>query len=87
MASKGCIACHRSAGTRLVGPSYKGIFGKNEELADGTSVTVDENYLRRSLMEPNAQIVKGFTPSMPPFAGLLKDDEVNDIIAYIKSLK
>ncbi|HRK01025.1 MAG TPA: cytochrome c oxidase subunit II [Oligoflexia bacterium] len=86
-ASKGCIACHSDNGTRMVGPSYKGIFGKKEEMADGTMVTVDENYIRKSLMDPNAQIVKGYTPSMPPFAGLLKDEEVNDLIAYIKSLK
>lgn len=86
-ANKGCIACHSDNGTRLVGPTFKGIFGKKEEMADGSVITVDEDYIRRSLMEPNAQIVKGFTPSMPPFAGLLNDQEVNDIIAYIKSLK
>lgn len=86
-ASKGCTACHTVDGSRLVGPSLKGVFGSKVELNDGTTVDADENYIRKSIMDPSSQIVKGFTPAMPQFGGLLKDEEVNDLIAYIKSLK
>ncbi|MBI3544816.1 MAG: c-type cytochrome, partial [Deltaproteobacteria bacterium] len=86
-ASKGCIACHSADGSPKVGPTWKGVFGKDEELQDGTKVKVDENYIRESIVNPTAKIVKGFAPSMPPFAGLLNDDEINALIAYIKSLK
>jgi cytochrome c oxidase subunit 2 len=85
--AKGCFACHSVDGTRKVGPSLKSVFGKTEQFADGSSGLVDENYLRQSLMEPNAKIVKDFAPSMPTFKGLLSDEEVNALIAYIKSLK
>lgn len=85
--SKGCFACHSTDGTRKIGPSFKGAFGRTEEMADGSNIKVDENYIRESLMDPNAKIVKGFTPSMPTFKGLLSDEEVNALIAYIKSLK
>ncbi|MEW6055193.1 MAG: cytochrome c oxidase subunit II [Bdellovibrionota bacterium] len=85
--SKGCFACHTADGTPKVGPTLKGVFGKTEELADGSTVKIDENYIRESLMEPQKRITKGFPPSMPPFKGLLSDEEVNALIAYIKSLK
>lgn len=85
--SKGCFACHSVDGSKKVGPSLKGIFGTEEEMASGVKVKADENYLRESLMEPQAKIVKGFAPSMPTFKGLLNDEEVNALIAYVKSLK
>lgn len=85
--NKGCFACHSTDGTKKVGPSLKGAFGREEEFADGTKGKVDENYIRQSVMEPQAKLVKGFPPSMPTFKGLLSDDEVNALIAYIKSLK
>lgn len=85
--SKGCVACHSDDGSRKIGPSFKGIFGKKEELEGGKSVIVDENYIRESIVEPQAKIVKGYPPSMPTFKGLVSDDEMNAIIAYIKSLK
>ncbi len=85
--AKGCFACHSTDGSQKVGPSLKGIFGHEVELQDGSKAKVDENYIRESLMEPNAKIVKGFAPSMPTFKGQLSDDEINSIIAFIKSLK
>ena len=85
--SKGCSACHSVTGSVLVGPSFKGIFGQTIELADGKKAVVDENYIRESIMEPQAKLVKGFQPIMPTFKGQLKDEEVNALIAYIKSLK
>jgi cytochrome c oxidase subunit 2 len=87
--SRGCIACHSADGTRLVGPSFKGIFGKEEEMDDGAKVKVDENYIRESIENPQAKIVKGFPKpsSMPTFKGILSEEEMSALIAYIKSLK
>jgi cytochrome c oxidase subunit 2 len=82
--SKGCIACHTVDGSPRVGPSWKGLFGKTQSLADGTTVLADENYLRRSIVEPQAQVVKGFSPIMPPPG--LSDEEVAALVAYIQSL-
>ena len=84
---KGCVACHSSDGTTKIGPSYKGLFGSQVELADGSTVTADENYLRESMEDPNAKVVKGFSPTMPPFKGLITETEMNALIAYIKSVK
>ncbi len=86
-AQKACVTCHSLDGSTLVGPTFKGLFGKTEELADGTSVTVDENYLRNSILYPNKQVVKGFAPAMPSFEGQIKDNELDGLIAYIKSVK
>jgi len=84
--AKGCNACHSVEGKILVGPALNGIFGHEVELADGKKITVDENYIRESLMDPNTKLVKGFQPMMPTFKGGLSDEEVNGLIAYIKSL-
>jgi cytochrome c oxidase subunit 2 len=84
---KGCTACHSDDGSAKVGPSYKGIFGKTEEMQDGSKVVVDENYIRESLYEPQKKVVKGFAPSMPTYKGLVSEEELSAIIAYIKSLK
>jgi cytochrome c oxidase subunit 2 len=85
--AKGCIACHSADGSVKVGPSYKGLFGHEVELADGSKVTADENYLRESIENPNAKIVKGFQPVMPTFKGLITETELNAILAYINSVK
>ena len=85
--TKACAGCHSLDGSALVGPTMKGKFGTQEKLADGSSVLVDENYLRDSIMVPGAQVVAGFQPVMPSFQGQLSDDETNALIAYIKTLK
>lgn len=87
MQAKGCVACHSDDGTIKVGPSMKGIYGHDVELVDGTKVKVDDNYLRESMENPAAKVVKGFSPVMPTFKGLLKEEDLNAIITYIKSLK
>lgn len=84
---KGCSTCHSLDGTRGQGPSWKGIWGKREKLSDGTDVLVDENYVRESMMQPQAKVVAGFEPIMPTFQGLLRDHEIRGLIAFIKSLK
>ncbi len=83
----GCGACHSTDGTRGVGPSFKGVWGKNEALADGQSVKVDENYLRESILEPQAKVVAGFAPQMPSFKGQMSDKKIDGLIAYIRSLQ
>jgi len=85
--SKGCAGCHSVDGSRLVGPSLLGLWGKEESLADGTSVMVEDNYLRESIMDPGAKIVATYDNQMTPYAGILSDDEVNDLIDFIKTLE
>lgn len=83
----GCLSCHSTDGTKLVGPSWQGLFGREEVLADGTTITVDEAYLKESILDPNAKIVQGFSPNvMPPYRDRLSDKELKAIIAFIKSL-
>ena len=86
-AKYGCTACHSVDGTKMVGPTLKGLVARGTEtLADGSAVTVDDNYLRESLMDPGAKVVEGFAPAMPTFAGRMEDREVTAVIDYIKSL-
>ncbi|TFW09535.1 cytochrome c, partial [Oxalobacteraceae bacterium OM1] len=82
--AKGCIACHSIDGTPGVGPTWKGLAGKSEALADGSTAVADAAYLQRSIVEPQAQIVKGFPPVMPKMD--LSPDEVAALVAYIQSL-
>ncbi|HNO11731.1 MAG TPA: c-type cytochrome [bacterium] len=63
------------------------MFGKAEKMTDGSTVTIDENYLRESILNPQAKIVAGYQPVMPTYQGILKDREIDAIIAYIKTLK
>lgn len=85
--AKGCNACHSIDGSPGVGPTLKGIFGHSVQLSDGRTVQVDENYIRRSIVDPASDVVDGYNPVMPPFAGLLSDEEINALIAFIRSLQ
>ena len=84
---RGCLACHSVDGKEVIGPTFKNLYGKTESLADGSSVLVDENYLRESIYEPQAKMVAGYPPTMPSFKGILSEDEVTALIEYIKTLK
>ncbi|HEY1265858.1 MAG TPA: cytochrome c oxidase subunit II [Candidatus Binatia bacterium] len=81
----GCAACHKSEGTSQ-GPSLAGLFGKAVKLQGGKTVVADEGYIRESILEPQAKIVAGFQPVMPTFKGLVSEEGILQIIAYIKSL-
>jgi cytochrome c oxidase subunit 2 len=83
----GCGGCHTTDGSPKIGPTLKGLFGKMEKIRGAGSVSVDENYLRESLLEPQKQIVEGFEPQMPSFKGQMSDARIDGLIAYIKSLK
>lgn len=83
---KGCNQCHSIEGKIVIGPAWNGIWGAQHEMADGSTVTVDENYVRESVLNPLAKIVKGFPGSMPTYQGRINDREIYAIIQYIKSL-
>jgi len=83
----GCGACHSLDGSVKTGPSFKGLFGKSETLADGSSVNVDENYVRQSILEPQSQLVRGFPPAMPTFKGKLSDKKIAGLVEFIKAQK
>ena len=84
--SRACITCHSTDGTKIVGPSLKDRYGATSFFTDGTSATVDENYVRESILLPRAKVVAGYDPVMPTFQGILKERDVDALIAYIKSL-
>lgn len=93
----GCVGCHNlDPSKKLVGPSWKDLYGSSHALEDGSTVTVDDAYLRESILNPNAKIVAGYKPNLMPKdfqTRFEKDnagksfDEVDDLIAYIKSAK
>lgn len=86
--SYGCASCHSVDGSRLVGPSFQGLFGRQTELEDGSTVTADETYILESIHEPGKKIVKTYPNAMPPTAGEgIDDQQLQDLLAFIKSLK
>ncbi len=84
--SRNCATCHSLDGTRIQGPTFKGVFGRSEDLEGGGKVVVDENYIRESILDPQAKIVRGYPASMPVFKGLLKDSEIDALIAFLKTV-
>lgn len=84
----GCLACHSTDGTVIVGPSWKGLFGHEVELEDGTTVIADYAYLYESIRDPGAKITAGFQNLMPPnIAADMTDEQIDDVIAFIESLR
>lgn len=91
MQNIGCFACHTVDGTKLVGPSFKGIWGAEHSVVTGKEtrkVTVDEEYIKRSIYDPNADVVEGFTKGlMVSYQSQLSDNDVASIIEYLKTVK
>jgi cytochrome c oxidase subunit 2 len=83
--SKGCVACHTVDGAASVGPSWKGLYGKQEALEGGASVAVDDAYLKQAINDPKATLVKGYPNIMPP--NPLSDEEMAAVIDYIKTVR
>jgi len=81
-----CNTCHRSDGTGR-GPSLVAKFGKQERLETGATVTVDESYVRESILTPQAKLVLGYKPLMPTFQGLVSEENVLALVEYVKSLQ
>ena len=81
----GCFACHTVDGSTLVGPTWRGLYGSEVELADETVVIADDGFIKESIVDPNAKIVAGFPENaMPQYS--LSAEEIVDIIEFIKSL-
>jgi len=83
--SSGCAACHGADGGGGIGPSWVGLAGSDVDLVDGTTVVADESFLRRSILEPEAQLVAGYGVVMPRNG--LDHDQVDAVVAFIMSLR
>jgi cytochrome c oxidase subunit 2 len=83
----GCLACHSTDGSTLVGPSWLGLYGSQRSLEDGSTVTADEAYIRQSILEPGSQIVAGYPNVMSPAYSFLSDEDLDAITEYIKGLR
>jgi cytochrome c oxidase subunit 2 len=85
-AERACVTCHLSDGKGRA-PSLNGVYGGQVRLADGSTVTADDAYIRESILVPSAKIVAGYQPVMPAFQGQLTEEQTLDLIAYVKSLQ
>lgn len=81
-----CTTCHSTDGSQMTGPTWQGIFDSEKTLSDGSTVTVDENYIRESILEPSAKVVEGYPDVMNTYQGQLNDEQINAIIEYLKTL-
>lgn len=80
-----CATCHRADNSGR-GPSLQGVFGASVRLASGDSVLAEENYVRQSILNPAARVTEGYQPIMPTFQGLVTEEQLNQLTAYVKSL-
>jgi len=84
--SLGCASCHGANGEGGRGPALLGVFGSDVALSNGQAVKADEGYLRESIMNPQAKVVSGFSPIMPSFQGQVNEEQLLQLVAYVKSL-
>jgi cytochrome c oxidase subunit II len=84
-AELGCATCHRND-SQGRGPNLQGVFGKPVQLEDGRTVMADENYIRQCILDPGSKRVKGYQPIMPTFQGLVSEEQLNALVAYVKSV-
>jgi cytochrome c oxidase subunit 2 len=89
--TKACAGCHSIDGTKVVGPTFKGLYGHQVTVLTGgaeRNVKADDEYIKHSILEPNADVVKGYPPNvMPSQKGQLTDQDIADLTAYIKTLE
>jgi cytochrome c oxidase subunit II len=85
--SQKCVACHSASAEKKVGPGLAGVIGRSREFESGPTLVTDENYVRESILNPAAKIVKGFPNAMTPFQGSISEQELTGVIEYLKSLK
>jgi cytochrome c oxidase subunit 2 len=88
----GCRSCHSIDGSASTGPTWLDLYGRTETFRDGTTIDLSDdvefaNYVRQSVYEPNARIVSGFTPQMNSYQGQVKEEQLADLIAFMKSPK
>ena len=82
--TSGCASCHGADGSGGVGPELVGLYGSEVTLADGSTVVADDEYVRRAITDPDAELVAGYAVKMPVTG--LSDDEVEAVLAYIREL-
>ncbi|MBV9393032.1 MAG: cytochrome c oxidase subunit II [Methylobacteriaceae bacterium] len=82
--SRGCSGCHAGS-SNVHAPKLAGIYGRSVQLSDGRTIVADEAYIRDSILQPKRDIVAGYEPIMPSYAGILDDGEVQSLIAYIRA--
>lgn len=86
----GCASCHSVDGSRLVGPTWKDLYGSEVRLDDGSTETADDSYLRESILQPSAKTVEDYPPGLMETVikpGSVSDEQVASLIAYIKTLR
>jgi cytochrome c oxidase subunit 2 len=83
----GCLGCHSTDGVDRIAPTFKGLFGRKVEMEDGKAYVVDESYIRESVVDPTAKVVKGFDPVMPTYRGTLKEEDIAEIVAWLKTVR
>jgi cytochrome c oxidase subunit 2 len=87
IAAAQCFSCHTTDGSRSVGPTWQGLYGSEVTLESGETVTADEEYLHESIVNPGAKVVQGYPAVMPSFEGSLSEEQIANIIAYIRTLE
>ena len=83
--AKECMSCHSMTAEADLAPSFKDLYGRRKKMADGSVITVDDAYLRESIVHPSAKIVDGYDDLMPE--PVLTEKEVDEMIAYLKTIK
>jgi cytochrome c oxidase subunit 2 len=82
----GCRACHTTDGSPSTGPTWQNLWGYERSFTDGTSRVADHNYIRESVYDPKAQIREGYTPQMNSYQGLVSQEQLDDLIAFMQTL-
>jgi cytochrome c oxidase subunit II len=83
---RGCMQCHSTDGTRIIGPTMKDLFASELSYGRGNKIVADENYIRESMYDPGAKVVDGFDNVMPSFKGMFSEKDVDAMIAYLKTI-